>query len=76
MAQEAAGDDDGREIGLDTSALPSASITIMVSTAPAPKPPSVSAKGRPSRPCSASLPQSALLQPPFSFMYFLRASKS
>src|SRR5258705_5945510 len=48
----------------------------MVSTAPAPKPPSASAKGSPSRPCSASLPQTALLQPPFSFMYFLRASKS
>ena len=57
--------------GSSTSALPIASITIMVSTAPAPKPPSSSENGRPSRPCSASLPQTVLLQPPFSRAVFL-----
>src|SRR4051812_45828908 len=48
----------------------------MVSTAPAPKPPSSSENGSPSSPCSASLFQTLLLQPPFSDAYFLRLSKS
>src|SRR2546430_10488592 len=48
----------------------------MASTAPAPKPPSSSENGSPSRPCSSSLFQALLLQPPFSAMYFLRCSNS